>query len=130
AGLVMSGRSVKGKRLMRTFVVVERPPVIEVELAVMQRLKARRVEQLGLQGSVKPLVFALSLGMIRSPMTDRDTQAQQPDGQTGIGKIGGATPRSTVVHQHPGRQPKLAKQVRDALLDGVGRLIPAGFEPP
>ncbi len=126
---------IKGKGLMRAFVVVEGTPVIEAQLTVVKRVnpgtgvKTGGVEQLVFQGSVEPFIFTLGLRMIGSAMTDGDAKTQQPDGQARIGIFGGASPRAASVHQHSGRQAELSKQGGDMALDSIDSLIRAGFQP-
>src|SRR5438132_1595658 len=77
---------------------------------------------------MEALFLALSLRMIRATMTDANAQAQQPDGQRGIGMVRVISPRRPVIHQHALRQSIATKRFPQDPLHGLARFIPASLQ--
>jgi len=66
-------------------------------------------EEFAFQGTIQAFILALGLGMIGTPMTDLDAQADQPGGQDRFRALRIISPRRAIIHQHPFWQPIKAK---------------------
>ena len=83
-GLIPFTRNTHIQRLVWSHMVVCIPPVIECQLAINQASKASTTYEFCLESSVQAFVFALSLGMMWSAMTDVYAQTKQPYCQTSV----------------------------------------------
>src|SRR6476660_206224 len=77
---------------------------------------------------MKTLLFALSLRMARSTVTNPNAQPQQPDRQRSVGVLAVTAPGRPVIQQHPLRQSVTAKGFRQSLLNRVPPLIAAPLQ--
>src|SRR5882724_4321702 len=129
ARVVAVGRHRQGERIVRPVVVVEMAPGVEGTLAVDEIAEAVGLQQLGLEGAMEALVLALGLRMVRPPMTDPHTQAQQPGGEGRVRLIAGIAPGRAVVHQHRQRQAVAPEHSHQAPPHGGLLLVAAGGQP-
>lgn len=101
AGLVTAGRGCHLQGLMRTQLVVEVAPLIELGLAMREAAPGgRAVKQFDFEGAMEALAFTLRLGVIRPAMSEIDSQAQKPDAEPSkaASRIG-TSPRGSIIAQ-------------------------------
>src|SRR6185503_4202700 len=109
AGLVAARRHAHAQRFMRPLVIVAMAPMIKAPLDAWKVAKGALRQQLKFKRAMKALILALGLGMIRSRVSDRDPQPQQPNRQWRVLVLAIISPRRTIVHQHPLGQPITSK---------------------
>src|SRR6266704_734119 len=126
--LIATRRHGHRQRFMRTHVIVTVSPLIKAQLHPLKVSEDSLRQDLNFQGPVKAFVFALSLRMIRSTVTDLNPQQQQPNRQRRVLMLAVTTPGCPIVHQHPLRQTIAAKSNHQLLLHGPGLFIAAGLQ--
>ncbi len=83
---------------MRALAVIYGAPAVQFLLHVLLGSEASSVQYFSLQRTVKPLVLAVGLRVVRPAVTDADTQPDQPDGQFGeLPRTARRTPRRAVI---------------------------------
>lgn len=102
-GLITAGRGCHLQGLMRTQLVVDVAPLIELGLAMREAApRGRAVKQFDFEGAMEAFAFALGLGVIRPAMSEIDSQAQEPDAERSeaAARIG-ARPGGGIIAQDP-----------------------------
>src|SRR6266566_539644 len=128
ARLIASRRHFHCQSFMRSHVIVAVAPLVKPRLHSGEISKDSMGQYLDFQTAMKAFVFTLSLRMIRTTVTDRDTQPQQPNRQWRVLMRQVVTPGRAVVHQHPLGQAITAKSGRQLLLHGAGLLVAARLQ--
>src|SRR5690242_13711271 len=85
---------------MRAFHIVTVTTAVKLALAMLETGEIEVAQQFELQGSMKTLILALSLGMVSTAMNDPDAQPYQPQAQGCPAVFLAMSPGRTVVHQH------------------------------
>ena len=88
---------------MGTHEVIRISPVIEASLAHRQVREAVTTDEFCFESSVQAFVFALSLRMVWSAVTDAYTQTDQPYCQARVWIVCISSPGRAIVHEHPVR---------------------------
>src|SRR5256885_7843177 len=128
ADLITTGRHRHPQSLVGALVIIDLAPQVKAGLHRGVIPVTAALQHFQLQGAMEALFLALSLRMIRATMTDANAQAQQPDGQRGIGMVRVISPRRPVIHQHALRQSIATKRFPQDPLNGLARFIPAGLQ--
>src|SRR5438874_4598834 len=128
ADLITTGRHRHPQSLVGALVIIDLAPQGKAGLHRGVIPVTAALQHFQLQGAMEALFLALSLRMIRATMTDANAQAQQPDGQRGIGMVRVISPRRPVIHQHALRQSIATKRFPQDPLHGLARFIPASLQ--
>lgn len=126
-GRISTGRNVEFERLVRPQAIVTIAPGIERALNVEQIGEEAITEDFELKSAMEALFFALSLRVIRTTMSDADTELKEPDIENCIGRIEVIAPGSAVVHKDFVRKSIALESQRKELLYGGTLLVGAGL---
>ena len=122
-------RRVHLQSLMGTLEVVDVAPAIECLLSDGKALKAAPIEDFGLQRTMKALILAIGLWMVRTAKADLDTQSDQPDCQPGqLSRLAGGSPGRAVIRIDADRQTIAPEYIDQSSLNRAGALSATGLQ--
>src|ERR1700730_2693552 len=128
AWLIAADRRLEVAGLVWTFEVVDRAPAVEGSLGMAGVGVPGAVEQLGLERAVEALLLALGLRVVGSPVTDADTQLQQPEAKPRPRATARIAPGTAVVGQDPVGQTGAPKRDHELLADRCSQLVGTGIQ--